>query len=83
MAIDKTSTMVGVFISVTTIPAAGNLSLGIAFWAGSEIVGSVEQLVLNVSGMVLAGFVVLLYQRLLWTRTLVVAERLFGQREVH
>ena len=30
LAIEKTSTMVGVFISVTTVPAAGNLALGLA-----------------------------------------------------
>ena len=36
LAIDKMSTMVGVFISVTTIPAAGNLALGFAFWDPSR-----------------------------------------------
>ena len=77
LAIDKSSTMVGVFISVTTIPAAGNLALGLAFWAGSEIIGSALQLTLNLGCMVLAGLLVLSYQRLFWARTLVFADRAF------
>jgi uncharacterized hydrophobic protein (TIGR00271 family) len=81
LAIDKVSTMVGVFISVTTIPAAGNLALGLAFWAGSEIAGSAVQLTLNLACMILAGLLVLGYQRLFWTRTLVLADRVFGQRD--
>lgn len=81
MAIDKASTMVGVFISVTTIPAAGNLALGLAFWTRSEIVGSAAQLTLNLGCMVLAGVLVFGYQRLFWTRTLVLADRVLGQRE--
>jgi uncharacterized hydrophobic protein (TIGR00271 family) len=80
MAIEKVSTMVGVFISVTTIPAAGNLALGLAFWTRHEIVGSAAQLVLNLSCMIVAGLLVLAYQRLFWTRTLVLADRFFRQR---
>ncbi len=78
MAVEKASTMVGVFISVTTIPAAGNLALGLAFWTRHEIVGSAAQLALNLSCMIVAGLLVLGYQRLFWDRTLVVADRLFG-----
>jgi hypothetical protein len=33
-----------VFVSVTTIPAAGNVALGIAFGVGDEIRGSILQL---------------------------------------
>jgi uncharacterized hydrophobic protein (TIGR00271 family) len=80
LAIEKASTMVGVFISVTTIPAAGNLALGLAFWARHEIVGSAAQLVLNLGCMILAGLLVLLYQRLFWTRTLAFSDRVFGPR---
>ena len=39
LAIEKTATMVGVFISVTTVPAAGNLALGLALGERSEICG--------------------------------------------
>lgn len=82
MAIEKTSTMVGVFISVTTIPAAGNLALGLAFWTRHEILGSAAQLVLNLACMVVAGFLVLSYQRLFWTRTLALADRLLGHPDL-
>ena len=37
LAIQRTATMVGVFISVTTVPAAGNLALGLAVWDRGEI----------------------------------------------
>jgi uncharacterized hydrophobic protein (TIGR00271 family) len=81
LAINKTSTMVGVFISVTTIPAAGNLALGLAFWEGGEIRGSTEQLALNIVGMVLAGALTLAFQRAFWTSLTVTAERLLDRRE--
>jgi uncharacterized hydrophobic protein (TIGR00271 family) len=45
----------GVFISVTTVPASGNVALGLAFVAWDEVRGSGLQLVLNLSGMALAG----------------------------
>ena len=79
LAIDKASAMVGVFISVTTIPAAGNLALGLAFWTRHEIVGSAAQLVLNLGCMIVAGLLVLGYQRLFWTRTLALSDRFFHQ----
>ena len=82
MAIEKASTMVGVFISVTTIPAAGNLALGLAFWARHEIIGSVAQLTLNLASMILAGVLVLGYQRLFWTRTLELADRFLAHHDL-
>lgn len=57
----------GVFISVTTIPAAANIALGIAFWQPDEISGSVQQLALNVAGMALAGWATLAVQQSVWT----------------
>lgn len=58
----------GVFISVTTIPAAANIALGIAFGVRSEITGSALQLLVNVSGMALAGWVTLAIQQTVWSR---------------
>ena len=58
----------GVFISVTTVPAAGNVALGIAFGAPSEIWGSTLQLVLNLTGMAVAGWAALAIQQALWSR---------------
>ena len=46
----KTGGLSGVFISVTTVPAAGNVALGLAFGATEEIWGSTAQLLLNLSG---------------------------------
>jgi uncharacterized hydrophobic protein (TIGR00271 family) len=80
LAIEKTATMVGVFISVTTVPAAGNLALGLALWQRSEIVGSLEQLGANIAGMLLAGVLVLAFMRGCWTWVTVQAERVFGRR---
>ncbi len=80
LAVEKTSTLVGVFISVTTVPAAGNLALGIALWETSEIVGSVEQLAVNVAGMVVSGVLVLLAMRLGWDRLVGWSDRVFGRR---
>jgi uncharacterized hydrophobic protein (TIGR00271 family) len=58
----------GVFISVTTIPAAGNVALGLAFGVGHDVWGSSLQLLLNLSGMALAGWATLAVQQVVWTR---------------
>jgi uncharacterized hydrophobic protein (TIGR00271 family) len=58
----------GVFISVTTIPAAGNVALGLAFGVGHEIWGSTLQLLFNLSGMAIAGCVTLAIQQAVWSR---------------
>jgi uncharacterized hydrophobic protein (TIGR00271 family) len=58
----------GVFISVTTVPASGNVALGLAFGAWSEVRGSGMQLLLNLSGMALAGWATLAFQQAVWAR---------------
>jgi uncharacterized hydrophobic protein (TIGR00271 family) len=58
----------GVFISVTTVPAAGNVALGLAFGVGDEIVGSSLQLLVNLSGMAIAGWATLAVQLAVWSR---------------
>ena len=67
-----TSAMVGglsgVFISVTTVPAAGNVALGLAFGVGHEIWGSALQLALNLTGMAVAGWLTLEIQEVVWAR---------------
>ncbi|HTZ42234.1 MAG TPA: DUF389 domain-containing protein [Jatrophihabitans sp.] len=64
----KSNALVGVFISVTTIPAAGDLALSIALWAPHQIVGSAGQLLLNLACMTVAGLLTLWAQRALWHR---------------
>ena len=53
----------GVFISVTTVPAAGNVALGLAFGAWEEVWGSGLQLAVNLVAMALAGWATLALQQ--------------------
>lgn len=80
LAIERSTIMVGVFISVTTVPAAGNLALGLATWDADEIGGSAAQLGLNVVGIVAAGVLVLVLIRTAWPWLALRSERIFGQR---
>ena len=64
----KAGGLTGVFISVTTVPAAGNIALGIAFGAANEISRSALQLLINISGMAVAGCAALALQQLVWSR---------------
>lgn len=64
----RANVLVGVFISVTTVPAAGNLALALALWVPDEIGGSAAQLAVNLLGMTLSGTALLLTQRLLTRR---------------
>lgn len=56
----KSAALVGVFISVTTIPAAGNLALALVFGRFHDAAGSALQLVINLTGIVAAAYLVLL-----------------------
>lgn len=64
----RSNALVGVFISVTTVPAAGDLALSIAVWSRRQIIGSLAQLLLNLVGLTAAGVITLLIQRRLWHR---------------
>jgi uncharacterized hydrophobic protein (TIGR00271 family) len=64
----KVGGLSGVFISVTTVPAAGNIALGLAFGLPHEIWGSAAQLLLNISGMAIAGWATLAFQQAVWSR---------------
>ncbi|MFI5714790.1 DUF389 domain-containing protein [Nocardia sp. NPDC051750] len=64
----KSGALVGVFISVTTVPAAGNIALGLAFGAWPAVWGSALQLVVNLAGMALAGWATLALQDVVWSR---------------
>jgi uncharacterized hydrophobic protein (TIGR00271 family) len=64
----KVGGLSGVFISVTTVPASGNVALGLAFGAWHEVVGSGLQLAVNLSGMALAGWATLAFQQAVWGR---------------
>jgi uncharacterized hydrophobic protein (TIGR00271 family) len=64
----RTGALIGVFISVTTIPAAADIGLSIAYQSWHQAVGSVEQLLLNVFVLIAVGAGGLRLQRRLWRR---------------
>jgi uncharacterized hydrophobic protein (TIGR00271 family) len=59
----KSGALVGVLISVTTIPAASNIGVAAAYGDWSDARGAALQLLLNLAGIVLAGVVTLFVQR--------------------
>jgi uncharacterized hydrophobic protein (TIGR00271 family) len=64
----RSNTLIGVFISVTTIPAAADIGVSSAFGSGSEAWGSALQLLLNVTVLTAVTIVGLPAQRALWRR---------------
>ena len=64
----RTGELIGVFISVTTIPAAADIGASIAFQNWSEALGSLVQLLLNVAILVTVGAVGLVAQQRAWKR---------------
>ncbi|MEU3984879.1 DUF389 domain-containing protein [Streptomyces sp. NPDC026672] len=60
--------LLGVFISVTTIPAASDVAVSLAFADWHEARGSLVQLLLNVVVLVVVGVLTLRLQRRLWHR---------------
>ncbi|MGW0756772.1 DUF389 domain-containing protein [Streptomyces sp. NPDC002814] len=67
----KSGALVGVAISVTTVPAAANAAVALSYGDTKQTWGSTEQLLLNLLGILLAGTLTLLAQKWLWA----------GQRE--
>jgi uncharacterized hydrophobic protein (TIGR00271 family) len=74
MTARKSSALVGVFISVTTVPAAGNIAVAIALAHWDEVGASLVQLGVNLAGMIVAGIATLFVQRTMWAR--------FGQHDI-
>jgi uncharacterized hydrophobic protein (TIGR00271 family) len=64
----KSGALIGVLISVTTIPAAANLGIAIAFGDWDTAIGSAGQLLVNLAGVLVAGTLTLYVQRLLYHR---------------
>jgi hypothetical protein len=56
------------FISVTTIPAASDIGVSLAFGSDSEAWGSALQLLLNVTVLAAVAIAGLPVQRALWQR---------------
>jgi uncharacterized hydrophobic protein (TIGR00271 family) len=64
----KAGPLIGVLISVTTVPAAANIAVAIAYGVLDEALGSAGQLLLNLAAIVTAGVLTLLTQRWFWNR---------------
>ena len=64
----RTGALIGVFISVTTIPAAADIGVSSAFHNWSEARGSLIQLLLNVTILIAVAAAGLVGQQRLWQR---------------
>ncbi|OQD52655.1 hypothetical protein BM536_031455 [Streptomyces phaeoluteigriseus] len=64
----KSGALVGVAISVTTVPAAANAAVALIYGDTNQTLRSSEQLLLNLLGIILAGTLTLLIQKWLWSR---------------
>ena len=67
----RAGSLVGVLVSVTTIPAVANIGVATAYGASSEVWGAAAQLGINVVGLAMAG-----------ATTLVVQDRITNRRRV-
>ncbi|WP_405464585.1 DUF389 domain-containing protein [Streptomyces jietaisiensis] len=65
----KSGALVGVAISVTTVPAAANAAVALSYGDTGQTAGSAYQLLLNLAGIVLAGTATLFTQKWLWARS--------------
>jgi uncharacterized hydrophobic protein (TIGR00271 family) len=64
----RANALIGVFISVTTIPAAADVGVSLAYHDWAEARGSLLQLLLNVLILILVGALGLRAQRAIWRR---------------
>jgi uncharacterized hydrophobic protein (TIGR00271 family) len=64
----KSSALIGVLVSVTTIPAAANIGVAAAYTEWSECRGAALQLVVNLTAILLAGVATLYLQRTVYMR---------------
>src|SRR4051794_8198727 len=64
----KSGALVGVFISVTTVPAAGAMALSLALGSTHDFGEAATQLGINLAGILVAAAATLILQRALWRR---------------
>ena len=64
----RSGALIGVLISVTTVPAAANAAVALAYGVMSEAGGSALQLLINLTAIVAAGVLTLVVQRIYWRR---------------
>ena len=68
LSTSKSGALIGVLISVTTIPAAANIGVTAAYADWENWRGSIGQLVLNMGAILVAGTATLAIQRMLYHR---------------
>ncbi|MEV6191813.1 DUF389 domain-containing protein [Streptomyces sp. NPDC051920] len=64
----KSGALVGVAISVTTVPAAANAAVALSYGDMGQTWGSTKQLLFNLLGIVVAGTLTLIAQKWFWAR---------------
>ncbi|MET9733735.1 DUF389 domain-containing protein [Streptomyces sp. NPDC006458] len=64
----KSGALIGVAISVTTVPAAANAAMAFTYADYSQTWGSTAQLLANLGGIITAGTLTLLTQKWFWAR---------------
>ncbi|MGY1801773.1 DUF389 domain-containing protein [Blastococcus sp. SYSU D00922] len=64
----KSGALVGVFISVTTVPAAADMAVSLALGGGAEFLRATTQLAINLVGILLAALATLAVQKAVWHR---------------
>ncbi|MFF9147040.1 DUF389 domain-containing protein [Streptomyces sp. NPDC014861] len=62
----KSGALVGVAISVTTVPAAANAAVALSYGEVGQTWGSIEQLLLNLVALMVSGTATLALQKRLW-----------------
>ncbi|MFE9818569.1 DUF389 domain-containing protein [Streptomyces sp. NPDC005773] len=66
----KSGALIGVAISVTTVPAAANAAVAFSYRDYGQTTGSIQQLLANLGGIIVAGTLTLLVQKALWVAAL-------------
>jgi uncharacterized membrane protein len=64
----KSGALVGVFISVTTVPAAGAIGVALALGRGEDVSRGAIQLGVNLGAILIAAILTLTVQRAIWRR---------------
>ncbi len=59
----RSGALIGVLVSVTTIPAAASIAVAAAYGHGATFRGSLEQLAINIGAMLISGALTLASQR--------------------
>jgi len=77
----KSGALVGVFISVTTVPAAADMAVSLALGGETEFWSASTQLGINLAGIIVAATVTLAVQRAVWRRVPGIVPRVTAARK--